>query len=186
MNATPPEAKAEYSRGQAGSEGVSAISPALLGAVLLGSLLGALLLIVAEFTTLYDITTAASRGPIKSIGTGSHHAYAMLPIALLAIVLTYGAWRQRSRPALLALGVLGVIALLIALIGDLPDAHTSGLIGNSARYINANSTPRTGLYMETLGAAALILSSGIGVLLGAGSTQATRPDTPVASPRSAR
>jgi hypothetical protein len=186
MNATPPEARAEYSRGQSGSEGASAISSPTPIAVLLGGLVGALLLLIAEFTTLYEVRTAASPGPIKTVGAGSHHAYALVPIALLAIVLVYGVWRQHSRPALLAIGVLGVIALLIALLGDLPDAHASGLIGNASRYINASSSPKTGLYLETLGAGILILCSGIGLLLG-GPAPAKRPESsPVASPRSAR
>jgi hypothetical protein len=186
MNATPPEARAEYSRGQSGPEGASAVFTAAPVAVLLGGLLGALLLLVAELTTLYDVNTAASAGPIKSVGTGSHHAYALVPIALLAMVLIYGAWRQHSRPALLAIGVLGVIALLIALLGDLPDAHTSGLIGNSSRYINASSTPKAGLYLETLGAGLLIVCSGIGLLLGGSAPRERRKNPSVTSPRSAR
>jgi hypothetical protein len=47
----------------------------------------------------------------------------MIPIALLALVLTYSVWLTGSRVALLALGVLAVIALLIELIRDLPDAQ---------------------------------------------------------------
>jgi hypothetical protein len=41
------------------------------------------LLLVAEFTTLFDVRTAASATVIKSVGTGSHDAYALVPIALL-------------------------------------------------------------------------------------------------------
>lgn len=186
MNATPPEARAEYSRGQSGSEGASANFSPTPVAVLLGGLLGALLLLVAEFTTLYDVRTAASPGPVKSVGTGSHHSYALVPIAVLAIVLIYGVWRQHSRPALLAIGVLGVIALLIALLGDLPDAHTSGLLVSTSHYINASSSPKTGLYMETLGAGVLIVCSGIGLLLAGTAPRARRNSPSVASPRSAR
>ncbi|MGZ4173554.1 MAG: hypothetical protein ACXVQR_03650 [Solirubrobacteraceae bacterium] len=154
--------------------------------MLLGGLLGAVLLLVAEFTTLYEVRTAASPGPVKSAGTGSHHSYALIPIALLAIVLIYGVWRQQSRPALMAIGVLGVIALLIALLGDLPDAHASGLIVNTSHYINASSSPKTGIYMETLGAGVLIVCSGIGLLLGGTAPHARRNSSSVAAPRSAR
>jgi hypothetical protein len=186
MNATPPEAKAEYSRAPADSGAVSANVSPIPRPILIGALLGALLLLVAEFTPLYEVRTAASPGPIKSIGTGSHQAYALLPIGLLAVVLIYGAWRHHSRSALMAIGVLGVIALLVALLGDLPDAHTSGLIGNSARYTLATSSPKAGLYLETLGAGILVLCSGIGLLLGGAAPSENRGGATVAAPRSAR
>jgi hypothetical protein len=178
MNATPPEAKNEYSRGQAPSEGVSGApagplrtvvprgASAIRVAVLGAGLGGALLLLGAEFTTLFVVRSAASTTPVDTVSTGSHHSYALIPVALLALALTYGASLTRSRPALLALGVLGVIALLIALLGDLPDAQATGLLGSATtRYATASSSPSTGLYLETLGAVALIISSGLGLIL---------------------
>jgi hypothetical protein len=149
-----------------------------------GGLLGALLLLVAEFTTLFTVQAVTSETPISSVGTGDHHAFAMIPIALFAAALSYGAWRQRSRPALLALGALGVIALVIALAGDLPDAHSSGLIKAGKNlgtgvgsFVNATSRPSTGFYMETLGAAVLMMSCGVGVLLGGAPT--AQPQRPI-------
>jgi hypothetical protein len=135
-------------------------------AVLWGGLLGALLLLVAEFTTLYEVNTAASPTPIKSVAAGSQHTYALIPIALLVAVLAYGAWHDASRPALLAIGVLGVATLLIAVIGDLPDASATGITGSpTTRLMNASSSPGLALYMETLGAAILIMTSGVAFLL---------------------
>jgi hypothetical protein len=156
MNATPPEANTEYStRG------------GTFGAVILaGGLLGALLLLVAEFTTLFEVRSSASTKVIRSVGTGSHHSYALLPIALLVVFFAWGVWQARSRPALLAIGVLGVLTLLIALLGDLPDAHASGLIGSSAtHYTTASSRPSAGMYMETAGAVVLIITCVSGFLL---------------------
>jgi hypothetical protein len=165
MNATPPEAKVKYSRAADPPEGVSAATPAVPAAVFGAGVVAALLLIIAELSTLYQVRTEASPGPIKSIGTGSHHAYALIPIAALAAVLAYGAWRERSRPALVAIGALGVITLLIALVGDLPDAQATGLISRAGHYVNASSTPKAGLYLETLGAAVLLLAAGLGLML---------------------
>ncbi len=177
MNATPPEAKDEYSRAHgasAGSGGSSARGrpsgySAVLAGVLGGGLLGALLLLVAEFTTLYEVHSASSSLVIKSVGTGSNHSYALLPLALLAAFLAFGVWRAESRPALLALGIAGVIALLIALLGDLPNAHASGLLGSPAtHFTEASSQPSAGFYMETLGAVVLIITCVSGfVMLGA-------------------
>jgi len=186
MNATPPEANSEYSRGPERSEGHSPRQLSFLRkagaafsegsgapagrrfshAILAGGLLGALLLLVAEFTPLFEVSTAAASAPVKSVGTGSHHAYALVPIALLAGVLAYGVWRVGSRPALLAIGLLAVIALLIGLLGDLPDAHTSGLItAAGGHYVTASSSPSAGLYLETLGGVVLLITCVCGFLL---------------------
>ena len=184
MSATP-EARNEYSRGSPGSsgdlggslqpgEGASrpsagdwmTLPPGAGGLVLAGALLGALLLIVAEFTTLYHVHTASSAVPGKSVGTGSNHSYAMIPIALLAVFLAVAARRGGGWMAVVGLGLVGVVALLIALLGDLPDARATGLVGSPAHgFVSATSTPSAGLYMETLGAVLLIATCGSGLLL---------------------
>jgi hypothetical protein len=167
MSATPPEASSEYSRAFPPSRALLGIGARVPAAVLGAAILGALLLVVAEFTTLFDIHVSTSSSPIKSIGTGPHHSYALIPIALFAVVLAYGARRHGSRPALLALGVVGVVALIIALAGDLPDAHASGLISQGNVYTDGTARPAVGLYLETAGAALLLMASALGFLLGA-------------------
>jgi len=179
----PPEANSEYSRGsgasgrllvprwQASGAPASARSegagPARL-ALAVGVLLGALLVLVAQFTALYHLHSATSSAAIRTVGTGSNHAWAPIPLALAAAVLAYAVYRHGSRMALAGLLALGVATLLIALIGDLPDAHSSGLIGSSASgYLQATSSPSAGLYMETLGAIILIVAGGIGLLMSA-------------------
>ena len=148
------------------------------------ALLGALLLLIAEFTTLFQIHASNVAGPIKSVSTGSNDSYALIPIALAVAVLAVGFWRTGSRSSLLALGVLGIVVLLIALLGDLPDAHASGLIGSSnSHYVDASSTPSAGLYMETLGAVLLLIACGCGFLLiglpaARSSAGAPKPRTP--------
>ena len=181
MNADPG-ASNEYSRGPVGPNGGSGGDSGLVrggigrrsatpragtGALIMtGSLLAALLLLVAEFTTLYQVHVATSLTPVDSVSGGSNHSYAMVPLALLAAALGIGVWRSGARPALLAIGVIGVVAALIALVGDLPDAQATGLAGSAAsHYVNASSTPSAGLYMETLGAILLIATSGLGFLM---------------------
>jgi len=182
MNA-PPEANSEYSRGSGASgrlllprwqssstpssPGSEAASSARL-ALALAALLGALLVLVAQFTALYHLHSATSSAAIKTVGTGGNHAWAPVPLALAAVVLAYAVFRHASRVALAGLVALGVATLLIAVIGDLPDAHSSGLVGSSASgYVQATSSPSAGLYMETLGAVLLIVAGGIGLLMAA-------------------
>jgi hypothetical protein len=185
MNVTPPEGVTEYSTGSGGSkpvlrgrlqgdnrsrgQGREQAPGSLRAAILAGSLLGALLLLVAEFTTLFTVHVETSKAPIKTVATGPHHSYALLLIAIVVALLAIAVWRDTSRPALLAIGLLGVVALLIALLGDLPDANATGLAGSSTtRYVDASSTPSAGLYLETLGAVVLVITCGVGfIALGA-------------------
>jgi hypothetical protein len=191
MNA-PPEAHSEYSRGNgafrrilarhrtpsaarrsAGSEASGGIRAALA----LAALVGALLIVVSQFTALYHLHSATSSAAIKTVTTGANHAWAPIPLALVAAALAYVVHRHGSRSALLALAALGIATLLIALLGDLSDAHSSGLIGSGAGgYVQATSTPSAGLYMETLGAVVLLVTGGVGfLLLGPQEPPAARP-----------
>jgi len=158
MSATPPEAKPEYSRAPPQSTEPVPISLGLLAA----GLIGGLLLLVAEFTPLYNQDSATSRVPLHTMHTGSHHAYALIPVGLLAIVLTVSVSRSASRPALLALGALGILAVLIALIGDLPAADGHGFVRG---FVEVKDVPQIGFYLETLGAALLVVTSGAGLML---------------------
>jgi hypothetical protein len=169
VSATPPEAKTQYSRGPGPSRGPAPdFSGALRTAILGSALLGALLLVVAEFTTLFTIHAVGVSGVYKSVRTGSHDSYAMILVAVLAVVLAWGAVSTGNRWALVALLAVGIAALLISLIGDLPDAQASGTIGSvQAGFKTATNKPSAGLYLETLGAIVLMISGGCGLLLGA-------------------
>ena len=134
-----------------------------LTTLLLGvTLLGAVLLIVAEFLPLYEIraVTAVPAGGHKS--TGAHHGYALGVIGLAIIPMAWGAVRGGSKPAAIAALVLAVIALFVALAIDLPDLNETGLIGRS--YDQAEARPRVGFFVETLGATLALLGA-IGTLV---------------------
>ena len=174
MTASRPEAETEYSRGHRVRRGDSE-DPELRwqrrfeahrNAVLTVGLLGAALLLVAEFTPLLHVHTSGRAHLAHSVITGSHHSYALLPVAALAAGLAVNAWRSGSRFALLAIGLLGLLAVGIALLGDLPDAHTVGLVGTPASGLStATSSPAIGLFLETGGGAVLILAAAAGMLL---------------------
>jgi hypothetical protein len=173
MNASQPEADIEYSRGTDGSGAHSAASNAAAAgrpsavqiAVLGAGLLGAVLLLVAEFMPLLRVHSSAQAGVLRTTSTGAHQSYALVPVAALAAVLAFSVWRSRNRLALVATGVLGLVALGIALLGDLPDAHASGLIRTASGFAEATSSASAGLYVETLGAIVLLITAGAGLLL---------------------
>jgi hypothetical protein len=187
MNVSRPKADTEYSRGQAASKGPPAAPPEGSWAawkrryeshrtgVLVIGVLGALALLAAEFTPLLHVHTNAHMQVVRTVYTGAHDSYALVPVALLAAVLAFSAWTSGSRLALLAMGLLGLLALGIALLGDLPDAHTKGLVGSTTTGLQgASSSAGIGLYLETLGAVVLIITAVGGMLL---------EPTPMARPR---
>jgi hypothetical protein len=174
MNVSRPEADSEYSRGRRARRGHSEDPEtrwerrfeAHRNAVLAAGLLGAALLVVAELTPLLHVHASGRAHLAQTVTTGSHHSYALLPVAALSAGLAVNAWRSGSRLALLAIGLLGLLAVGIALLGDLPDAHTVGLVGNPTSGLStATSSPAIGLFLETGGGVVLILAAAAGMLL---------------------
>jgi hypothetical protein len=139
------------------------VSSRLSGLILSATLLAALLLLAAEFATLYQAHLATKSTPIKSVTVGSHNSYALIPIALLAAAFGLALRRSGTRVLLAGIGLLGLVALLIALLHDLPDAHAVGLADHNS--VNATTTAGVGLYLETLGAILLIAAAGLGLVL---------------------
>ena len=169
MNVSEPEADTEYSRASAASRALgraAAGGPGAIGiAVLGGGLLGAALLFVAEFLPLFEVRTSAHNGVVKTVIAGSHHAWGLIPIAVLAAGLAIVWWRSHSRLPLVAMAVLAVAALVIALGRDLPDAQSNGLERSGNTFVLAAASPGIALYLETAGGVILLLASAGGLLL---------------------
>jgi hypothetical protein len=188
VSATPPRAKIKYSRAYrapepdqqpaqrpAGRPPSAGWVAAIRAGILAGGLLAAALLLVAQFTALYTVQLTSSGTPFSSVSTSSHDSYALIPIAIVAAILTLGAGVLGSRLSLLAMGALGLVTLLIALLGDLPDAQATGAVNFGGHFQSATASPTTGLYLETLAAVLLIIVAGCGLLLaGPAAPQAAR------------
>jgi|GEM_PF-1348620 len=178
MSTHDREATSEYSRGsepgRGGDEGSSRLRSGnsertarrLQIALLAGGFLGAGLLIAADFLTLFQIKVVTTV-PTESTGA-DNHSYALVLIGATALVMAYGAARG-SRPALVALAALGVVAAFVAFAIDLPDVRRTGVIGE--RYSDAHASAQIGFFAETLGLALLVVS-GVGGLLLSGERQA--------------
>jgi hypothetical protein len=132
---------------------------------------------VATFSTIIEITvgtTSKIADRDTQLSGWDRHSVSLILIALFALVMTAGALRG-ARPAMAAVAVAGIVVLLIALIGDLPDVHKTGVIGEL--YDNATANPKIGYYLETLGGALLLVAGGGLLLLG---------DPPAAEPPAER
>jgi hypothetical protein len=140
--------------------------------VLAAGLAGAALLIAADLTTLVEIKVITV---VKERLTGhDQHSWAMAILGVGAIPMAWGAARRQARPAMLGLILLGAVALLIALIGDLPDTRSTGVIGQ--RYEEAAARAGPGFYLEVGGALLLLVAGVGGLVLGS-----TKPATSSAS-----
>jgi hypothetical protein len=175
MSAAPREAKDQDSRKVLASPVGFGTTRVVRIALVIAAVGGALCLLIATFSTVIEITvgttsTIADRD--TQLSGYDRHSVSLVLIALFALVMTVGAWRG-ARPAMAALVVAGIAVLLIALIGDLPDVHKTGVIGEL--YDNARANPKAGYYLETLGGALLLLAGGGLLLLGAPEAARDRP-----------
>ena len=130
------------------------------------ALAGVVLLVVAEFTTVFEVTVG-SLGVVKRSATGgAHHGYALLVIGLAATGMMLWALGSGGRPAALALVALGAAALVVALAIDLPDTRASGQLPESLAYENARARAGTGLSLEIAGGVLLVVAGGVLVAAG--------------------
>jgi hypothetical protein len=162
MNASRPEAKAKDSTSARRAGLLHRLPSPVVGL----AFAGALALLIAQFTPLLRIITVA-RHPtlVRTVQTGPHHGWALIPVAGLAIVVAALAGRSDGRAAPAALGLLGLASLGVALLVDLPGVHATGIVGSPASGLQtAQAHAGVGLYLETLGAALLLLAAGIGTL----------------------
>jgi hypothetical protein len=141
-------------------------------------LAGALLLLVASFASVIDITVGTTSRVIDADTAQSgwdRHGPALILLALLAVFLLLAALRG-SRAAMAGLVVCGAVALAIPTISDRPHIHDSGSVGDI--YAEATADPGTGYYLETLGGALVLLSGGALLVLGFGGAAAARDEAP--------
>ena len=123
-------------------------------ALLILPLAGVALLVAAEFSTLYEVRVGDSVAPGATTTAGAHHAYALLVIAVAAGVMTFGAVVGGSRPAAVALLLLGLAAIGVELLADRPVTDDTGLYGEAYEAARAVAGPAVAL--ELAGGAAIV------------------------------
>lgn len=131
-----------------------------------GALLGGLLLVIAQFLPLFETHIAAAANSVASSTVGSAHGWAGLPIGVAAALFAWLIWRTESRPALLAVGLLGIVALVICLTHDLSAARAHGLRHSptGVGYVIAGNETAAGFYLETAAALLLLVTCVCGFL----------------------
>jgi hypothetical protein len=131
---------------------------ALRAALAVAGLAGALLLVVATFTTIIEITVETTTRGVDFDAAQSgwdRHGPALIVLGVLAVWLLVTALRG-VRVAMTGLALTGLVALAIAVHWDRSHVHDTGSVGEV--YTEATANPGTGYYLETLGGALLLLS----------------------------
>ena len=91
------------------------------------------MLAASQFTDIFELTPPGGEA-LQAVSTSDQHGYATLVLAVFALVMlvvgiaTQG--EQAARIAAFAVAASGVIALLIFLVGDLPDANKVGTLND--------------------------------------------------------
>jgi hypothetical protein len=141
-------------------------------------------MVLTEFSTIQSIrigesSCGATEQGVQDIcetsGAEQHH-YALLLLAVLTALLTFGAAIGRSRPAALALILTGVAVLVIAFAidhGSLNDKH-----GLDARYSDVVPETGGGYTLERIAGFLAIVAGGLSLIFASGGVRLPSPRLP--------
>jgi hypothetical protein len=132
-------------------------------------IVAAVALLASELMTTFELTrndVAASSTPC-TLDAASRHHFALGVLAVFAIVATVVAVLSGSKPAAIGVAIAGILALLLFLVIDLPDANSVGTLPDSCStepgsLLDGKALPRAGFWLELAGSVALAVS---GVIL---------------------
>jgi len=166
------ETTRDGSRHRATSNGGFQASRAVAIAVAALALAAAALLVASEFSTVAAVDVASGSCEViqdtepeladRCELTGfERNGGALLPVAALVLAMGWGTALGRSRPAALALVLLGIAVLAWALLVDLPVTRETGSIGNS--FAGARGEAGAGLKLELAGGALALVAGLVGL-----------------------
>lgn len=120
----------------------------------------AAVLAASELMTTFEFTPPGGEALEAPADTAAErHNYAMLVLAVFAIMALVAALWTGSQIASFAVAVSGVIALLIFLIGDVPDAGKIGTLDDANEsFVDARADPQAGFWLELIGSLVLAVS----------------------------
>jgi hypothetical protein len=119
----------------------------------------AAMLAASQFTDIFHLTPPGGEA-LKAIDATDQHGYATLVLAVFALILIAVTLAARGQPlgqlAAVAIAVCGLVALLIFLIGDLPDVNKVGTLDDPRQsFIDAKAQPQAGFWLELVGSLVL-------------------------------
>jgi len=144
-----------------------------LGAILTIALIAALLLVVAELSTIASVEvdgescevvndTNAALADRCSLSGWERHGGALVLLALLTLGAAVAARRGITREIGAVLVAIGAVTLGLTLIGDLPVTNDAGAIGDD--FDNATGSAGLGFYLELLGGVLCVVAGVSGLV----------------------
>jgi hypothetical protein len=146
-----------------------------IGAIVALALIAALLLVVAELSTIASVSVEGESCEVVndanpeladrcSLSGWERHGGALILIALVAAGAgaALAASRVDATTAAVLLLALGAVTLGLALIGDLPVTNDTGAIGLD--FDGATGSAGLGFYLELTGGALLVLAGALGLI----------------------
>ena len=116
------------------------------------------LLIASELMTTFEFTPPGGEAQ-ASQSAGDRHSYAQIVLGAFAIVALVLAIVNGSKPAAMAVAACGLIALLIFLLLDLPDANNVGTLDDARQsFFDAEAVPQPGFWLQLIGALGLAIT----------------------------
>jgi hypothetical protein len=124
----------------------------------LACFVSALVLGMSEFMTTFEFTPPGAE-PLQVQEASDRHSYALLVLALFALVALAVTVMTGSKPAAFAVAASGGIALLIFLLNDLPDAGQIGTLDDPRQsFFTTEAVPQAGFWLELVGALGLAVA----------------------------
>lgn len=119
---------------------------------------GAIVLFASQLLTMFEFTPPGAE-PLAERSVIEDHGHALFVVSAFALFATLLAVWAPSKPAAVAVGGMGLFALLFFLLTDLPDAGQIGTLDDARNsFIDAEAIPQEGFWLEMLGALALAIS----------------------------
>ncbi len=124
----------------------------------LACLVAAVCLFASELMTTFEFTPPGGE-PLDSQDGADRHGNALALIAVFAVASLAIAVFAASKPAATAVAVAGVVALLVFLIVDLPDANAVGTLDDTRQaFFDAEAVPQEGFFMALVSSLALAIT----------------------------
>lgn len=118
-------------------------------------LAAAVVLFASQLMTLFEFTPPGAE-PLEARSVIEDHGHALFIVSTFAALATIVAVWVPSKPAAMAVAAMGGLALLFFLLSDLPDAGQVGTLDDARQsFIDAETIPQEGFWLEMLGALAL-------------------------------
>ena len=120
-------------------------------------------LFASELMTTFQLIPSGGDA-LCSLNAADRHHFALGVLAIFAVGAVVVAVLGASKPAAMAVALAGLLALLLFLIIDLPDANNIGALADSCSsipgqsFFDAKAVPQAGFWLEMASALALALS----------------------------